>query len=202
MSNNTFLCGSDYKIIYPAFSQKIKYSEIYNSDEQTYLESAGCIPLLWILLFKSEDFVTETFITEEGNVTVSAPVVEREIAISRIRKDEEFVKSLFNDNGNLSYYIDLFVNHLESNPKFKYISLELQEIEWLYEEGYILELLKTTLNQLNNHDIKGKEGLIELTTVLIDREFRKLTDEGNEIQDFWNFFRIMGDGFIRETEWS
>jgi hypothetical protein len=100
------------------------------------------------------------------------------------------------------YYIDLFVSHLESNPTFKYISLELQEIELLYEESYILELLKNTLNQLNDHDIEGKEGLIELSTVLIDRKFRKLTDESNEIQDFWNFFRIMGDGFIRETEWS
>lgn len=199
MSNRCYLVGTDAPTIYPSFVNKP-----FEPEKDTYLASAGCVPLAWLLLFRPGDLVTAAFEPEGEKIEVTAPIVRKEKAIANLSEARAWVDPLFVANGGLGYHLDLFVEHLAGSDH-QHLTMEIEEIEALHDDGEVLGHLRACLTALEARDPRVKEELVWLSTVLVERRFVTLEDaqEGRaEKEDQWNFFRLLGEGWEREAAWD
>jgi hypothetical protein len=200
MSNRCYLVGTDERAIYPSFV----FAKTFRPENDTYLASAGCIPLAWLLLFSQDDLVTKTLTPEGGAVTVTAPIAEREPALARLAARGPWVSGLFEANGGLAHHFELFTDHVRGGDHH-FLTIELEEISGLHPEGEVEARLRRCLAALDARDVAVKDELVWLSTVMIERRFVTLEDAHAgraERQDQWNYFRIMGEGWSRPAQWD
>ena len=199
MSNRCYLVGTNAPTIYPSFVNKP-----FEPEKDTYLASAGCIPLAWLLMFRPSDLVTATFEPEGEKIEVTAPIVRKAQAVDNLAAARSWVDPLFAANGGLGYHLDLFVEHLAGSDH-QHITMEIEEIQALHRDGEVLDHLRACLAALEARDPSVKDELLWLSTVLAERRFVTLADaeEGRaEQEDRWNFFRLLGEGWGREAAWD
>jgi hypothetical protein len=168
------------------------------------LASAGCIPLLWLPLFSETDLVAATFHDRKGSIEALAPLAEREAAISCLKSRGAMLNRWFAGSGGLTHHLELFLRYLEQQPG-KYATLQVDEIQCLYPEGQFNELLQGCLRSLDAADPEAREYLVELSTVMPERRFITLADANAgacEPEDRWNFFRILGEGYLQAPPWA
>jgi hypothetical protein len=140
MANRSYLAVSNIDTIYPSFVQKD-----YNPSNQLIATDIESLPLLWLALFREGDLQTKVFNTEDGDVSAFAPVCSKEKAIQQLRQAIPHLVKIFPNLGPLEDYCALFCSAIESLP-YQYVTIELQEISWLYsEEQHFTELLKMAL---------------------------------------------------------
>lgn len=155
-------------------------------------------------MFTDDDLVTKEFTAEGQTFTETAPIVSRTAGVERLLSQRAFLNDLFRDNGSLDHHIDMFSEYIKSVDG-EYATIELQEISWLYEDGEFQPLLRGCLKDLADQSSKAKDAHITLSTVIDGRRFLTLQDaeDGNyEEEDMWNYFRIMGEPYIREVPWA
>jgi hypothetical protein len=195
MANRGYLAGTNERIIYPSFGDG------YDAEVDTYLTTAGCIPLAWLLLFRTVDLETSEFTLEDGStLTATAPVTSRTAAIHTLTSRTAWVSELFKANGGLSHHLGLFRQHLDSGPH-DFLTIEMDEIEWLHEEDEVQRQLGACLDALDRRLPSVKESLVWLSTILVDRQFRT-PDDASADEDRWNYYRILGGGFLRPAPWD
>jgi hypothetical protein len=191
------LAGATERTIYPSFV----HATTYDPKVDTYLASAGCIPLAWLLLFRRGDLETRTFtLADRTTVTVTAPVTARGAAIENLASRSVWVSELFAANGGLSHHLGLFREQLDAGTH-GYFTVEMQEIEVLHEEGEVQRQLDACLDALDRRSASAKEGLVWLSTLLARPRFLTL-DDASEHEDLCNFYRILGEGWLRRAMWD
>jgi len=201
MSNRCYLVGSRERLIYPSFV----YAQTFKPKEDTYLASSGCIPLAWLLLFRTQDFLTRTFEPPQGvAVTVTAPAVSRGEALERFAARRAWVSELFAANGGLDFHLGVFLEHLEKGDH-DFLTMEIEEIEGLHAEGEVQRRLTACLDALDARNPAAKGELVELSTVMADRHFFSPAEAeagGATKEDMWNFYRILGESWGRRADWD
>jgi len=226
MNNSSFLSCTDHDRIYPGLGDL----EFDVARDQA-LRSSGCIPLLWLALYSENDLRTATLrvppsdtptilLSEQPNgqvssaeldfppgesstTTATAPLVERELGLVRLKAREAFFEDLFADNGGLANHFLLFREHLARYGK-RYLALDCQEVSWLYAEKGFEELLLAALSGLDRLDPACKIPLVTLSTVL-DRPFVPaaiLDPDSHEPEDRFNLFRLLGENVSTGTPWD
>ncbi len=197
MSNRCYLAGATERTIYPSFV----HAETFDPKVDTYLASAGCVPLAWLLLFRSIDLDTQTFTLADGDtLTVTAPVAARSAAIEILAARSGWVSELFAANGGLSHHLGLFRQELEAGTH-GYLTIEMEEIEVLHKSGEVQRQLRACLDALDGRSSSATESLVWLSTVLAERPFHTL-DQASAKEDVWNFCRILGEGWLRRAVWE
>lgn len=199
MANRCYLSCSDHDGIYPSFSLPD-----FNTEVQWVVHGAGCLPLIWLPMFTDGDLVSKEFSAEGQTFTETAPVVSRMLGVERLLSLRGFLNKLFRENGGLDHHIDVFAEFIKSMDG-EYVTIELQEISWLYQAGEFQPLLRRCLTNMAAQSTEAKDALITLSTVIDGRRFLTLeeTEDGNyEDEDMWNYFRIMGEPYIRNVPWS
>ena len=204
MPNRCYLSSSEHCGVYPSFS-----APDFDVKNQWIVCGAGCLPLVWIPMFSTSDLVTETFTKDGKTFDETAPLVERTTGIERLLSRRDLLNAIFKKNGGLDHHIDTFTDHLKS-LKSSYVTVELQEIAWLYNDGEFQELLRNCLAGLESRNTKVGKKLVQLSTVMLGnivrrRQFITLSDAEKgayEQEDMWNYFRIMGESYIRDVPWG
>ena len=195
MANRAYLAVSDVRRIYPAFQ-----NPTFSTKENWVLCSAGCVPLLWLALFEEIDLVTETFRSDQGPVVATAPLATRGQAVARLAQRRSLLNSLFEEEGGLDHHLGLFSSYL-SSLRGAYVTMEVEEIACLHPDGEFDALLRNCLIGLSTGIPLVKDALVTLSTVIPDRRFITLEDARKgvyEQEDMWNYFRIMGEHYLRE----
>lgn len=137
MSNLAYLAASDKDTIYPSFAQKD-----YDPDEQLIASDVECLPLLWLALFREADLQHKDFKVDGEAVSAFAPICEKQQALVQLEQAIPYLEKIFPDLGPLRKYGEMFRSAIEPLP-YRYISLELEEIDGLYPEEHRFKELLT-----------------------------------------------------------
>lgn len=199
MSNRSYLTTTNTGKIYPGFQ-----NPAFNSEQDWILISGGCIPLLWLALFSDSDLTTREFVLQGKPYSATAPITERLLAINRLNERGVFLNQLFGASGSLEHHLSLFGDYLASCSG-KFLTLECEEIACEYSAGQFDMWLRQCLLGLRLLDPGVRENLIRLSTVMSDRRFltlAELTSRKAPKEDWWNYYRIMGDAYLRPVPWG
>jgi hypothetical protein len=201
MSNRCYLSCSNSNEIYPSFSDPQ-----FDADKSWIVHGVGCLPLIWLPLFTESDLTAKEFSVDGKTFTETAPIIERHIALERLESRRNFLNEIFFDNGGLNFHIDIFKKHLESFDG-RFITAEVQEIGWLFQDGVFLNTLRQCFSCLDNKSPVAKEKLIELSTVMPERKFLTKSDfekvgYDTPMEDKWNYFRILGEAYLVPVPWE
>ena len=206
MANWAYLTCSEFERIYPSFE-----NPSYIPGDHTILQSAGCIPLLWWFMLAPEDLHTAEFTSQGQTFEETAPLVRTETAMERLHSRRDLINNWYRKNGGLESHFDLFVNRLARN-RGKFISVEWQEIVWMNPRELFFEGVRETLSLLESRDLGAKKGLklfsdvVETQSFFRSRRFLTLKEvkalRGPPQDDYWNFYRIMGEVRLGTTPWG
>ena len=159
-------------------------------------------------MFKAEDLIEAKFesnIQETGDlVEVKAPLALKNKVLDTMQENRNFFNNLFEKNGGLEHHFDLFQNYLREFSG-NYVTIEMDEISWLYPKEYFYQQYKDCLNSIERRSSKCFNFIVEASTVIIDRRFVRLEEARNDYiqqEDIWNYFRIMGDRYLKNVPWS
>lgn len=201
MSNRAYLTLSPFERIYPSAG-----GFTFSAKDHTALASAGCVPLLWLAAFSESDLHTHTFAPDKNRpkpLTVEAPLCRTEDALARLEDRSAWLAALYADRGDLEHHLGLLLTHLRSYEG-AWMSIELEEIAALHQvpTAFYAEL-RACLGLLEQRAPETRERLAALATVMLDTRIISLDDAPNATrEEQWNFFRVLGEGWARETPWD
>src|SRR5436190_1365820 len=121
MSNTAYLCCSDFAGIYPSAQAKK-----YKSEKHTVACAVERVPLLWLALFRKNNLKTETIETDDGSITVTAPVATLDQVLKQMSAAIERLDAVFPKNGSLATHATLLEKALRKAGG-KYVTIELDE---------------------------------------------------------------------------
>ncbi|HSY17178.1 MAG TPA: hypothetical protein VK815_02545 [Candidatus Acidoferrales bacterium] len=199
MANRAYLTRCDSDQIYPSFQ-----NPAFKPGEHTLLASAGCVPLLWWFLFAPEDIALKQFTVRGQTFEEAAPVAPAEVALERFHARLPLLEEWYAANGGLAHHHELLASWISSHGG-GCISIEWQEIACLHAENVFRSAAEEALWFIADNDIGAKKPLTQLSTIFETRRFLtrpELDAENVEQEDWWNFFRIMGESHIAETPWG
>jgi hypothetical protein len=199
MANWAYLTVTDEPRIYPGFQ-----NPLFDDAKSWILASAGCVPLLWLALFAESDLVQHEFSDRRGAILAFAPVAPRLMAVARLRVRAGFLNALFAANGGVAHHLDLFSDYVAKQDG-RYITIQVDEIECLYEAGVFNQLLRAALRGLDASDPGAGNTLVQLSTIILERRFVTLAEANAgayDPQDMSNYFRITGEGYVQTPPWE
>lgn len=125
MGNNAYLCTSNQPDVYPTRTEPG-----YDPSQQTVACDVDAIPLLWLMLFRASDQRDQPVTTEEGRVTLRAPVAPTEVALARLTPSMAALALAFPEMPSLKEQAELLRQAVESTQR-QFVSLELLEVEYM-----------------------------------------------------------------------
>lgn len=137
MANRAYLATSDVETIYPAAAQ-----EDYDAEQQLICSSVGCIPLLWLALFREGDLKRKTFEIDGEKIPAFAPITLRDQAVVRLNETIPYLEKILPWLGNLGDHAAMMRKAIAAVPH-RFISIELEEIAGLYPPEHQFEKLFT-----------------------------------------------------------
>ncbi|MFG2919669.1 hypothetical protein ACGF0D_43230 [Kitasatospora sp. NPDC048298] len=214
MANYSYLCSADVASLYPS-------SQVAGFDSQSGVlaHDVSCVPLLWLALFRPADLVTGVFTVdeededeEEAELEATAPLVAKDRALAQLDAALPVLNRLFAAEGTLDGHAALLRQAVEKAPD-AYLTIELDEIEALWEEGTFQPALRAALACFDGVSDGGtgmaadRARLIELSQLRPGRPFppARLLIDGSETRsddDCWNFVRLLGAAFMAEVPWE
>ncbi|MEV6521584.1 hypothetical protein AB0M43_06590 [Longispora sp. NPDC051575] len=203
MANSSYLCAMDEASLYPS-------STVEGFDPATGVVAFDryCVPLLWLALFRPADLRTETFTFEDGEaVQATAPLVPKDRALAQLDAALPALGRLFAAEGPLDAHAALLRQAVEKAPG-GYLTVELDEIEAMWEEGTFGPALHAALASLDGETDPpaDRARLVELAQLRPDGPFppARLIIDGLEAGDagYWNFTRLLGTGFQADVPWE
>ncbi|MGE0550261.1 MAG: hypothetical protein AB7O24_18990 [Kofleriaceae bacterium] len=198
MANRCFLVGAIDQTIYRRNEQ----------DDHVYLAGAYSIPLAWLLLFRKSDLVTRTLEEGEssiehsgdGPMTATAPLAPRGEALALLARRSAWISELFAVNQGLVHHLGLFQQYLAAGSH-PYLTMELEEIEILHEEGDLQARLCRCLEALDARSESAKDDLVWLSAVMLQHGFPPITETATD-DELANVSRLVGHGWVRPTPWD
>jgi hypothetical protein len=199
MANRSYLTRCDSDQIYPSFQ-----NPTFSPKEHTLLASTGCVPLLWWFMFAPEDLRVNQFSVRGQTFNETAPVVAADVALARFLARRDTMNKWYGEQGGLDHHQELFYSWISSHSGC-FISIEWQEIAHLHAENIFRSAAEEALWFIAENDSGAKKPLALLSTVIAQRRFfsrLELDSENAEQQDWWNYFRIMGDSHLTDVPWA
>lgn len=135
MPNRAYLSTSDVETIYPSAAD-----EDMNAEQQLICTSVGCIPLLWLALFREGDLIRKTFEIDGGKIAAFAPITSRVQALVRLNEAVPYLEKVLPWLGNLQEHAAMLQKAIAVVP-YTFISIELEEIAGLYPPEHRFEEL-------------------------------------------------------------
>lgn len=228
MPNSSYLCATGRPSLYPSTTDKD-----FAPPTDVVAYDVRCVPLLWLAMFRPADLVTQTIVIEpdpdavhykfgpdgdfveiatpEGEdeiVTATAPLAPKDRALAQLDAAVPVLNRLFAAEGPLDGHAAMLRRAIAAAPG-AYLTIELDEIEGMWEPGTFQPALHAALASLDGETDPeaGRAHLIELAQLRPGRPFppaRLLLDEHGEVEDddYWNFVRLLGANFNAEVPWE
>jgi hypothetical protein len=166
------------------------------------------IPLLWLPLFRPEDFVVEHITVESGTTFRDpAPVVEVPVAIARLRKAVPRLNKVFQKQGKLNRHAALMQEALASTRR-PFVCLEAEALAWAGDARDFYKRLRRALAYFDAEDTRqGRTHLLYLTPTVgePDLPFPRKGFEQNkdpEIEDMEMVRFLFGEKWERPVPWE
>ncbi|MEV3936598.1 hypothetical protein AB0K52_11545 [Glycomyces sp. NPDC049804] len=228
MPNSSYLCTTDAESLYPS-------TTVADFEPSTHVVAcdARCVPLLWLAMFRAADIRTQTIVIEadpdevsfefdvatgdfveiEGEdeedevVEAVAPLVAKERALAQLDAAVPVLNRLFEAEGPLDDHAAMLRQAVAAAPG-RFITIELDEIDALWEEGTFQPALRTALSAMDASADRAAEraDLVEIAQLRAGRAFppaRFLLDGRDAADDdFWNFVRLLGTAFSAAVPWE
>lgn len=202
MSHYTFLAMTDQPVLYPS------YDPDYDQYEQVLSCDCDCIPVLWIGLFRIQNWFEAKFqYSAEHTKYLRAPLVACEVAVKQLREAVPYLNQLLATEGPLDDYAELLAEEIDSLA-CDFITIEMEELlasrgaESLYADfqNMLLFLEQGILSE------QARQILLRLSWVIPDTRFPALDRlaEPEQLSDdeCWNLVRLLGDRFCRPVPWE
>lgn len=135
MSNRAYLASSDVESIYPSAVQ-----EDYDPAQQLICSSIGCVPLLWLTLFRESDLKRTNFEIHGEKIEAFAPIALRDQAIGRLNETVPYLGKILPWLGSLRDHAAMLRKAIAAVPN-RFISIEIEEIAGLYPPEHRFEEL-------------------------------------------------------------
>jgi hypothetical protein len=227
MPNSSYLCTTDAESLYPS-------TTVADFEPSTHVVAcdARCVPLLWLALFRAADIRTQTIVIEadpdavfyefdeatgdfvetdeedeDEVVEAVAPLVAKERALAQLDAAVPALNRLFEAEGPLDGHAAMLRQAVAAAPG-KFITIELDEIDGLWEEGTFQPALRAALSDMDASadPVAERANLVEIAQLRAGRAFppaRFLLDGRDAADDdLWNFVRLLGTAFSAEVPWE
>jgi hypothetical protein len=207
MPNTSYLCVTGHDGLYPSATLPD-----YDPALHTLACDVGCVPLLWLALFRPGDLRTETFAADPddgeddpGTVVATAPVAAKQTALARLDTAVPVLERLF--DGPLGEHATLLRHGVEAMPG-TYVTIELDEIDALYTDDEDFSgLLRQALAglEVSTDPAADRARLERLSRLRPGRPIppARLVLDGLEApDDWWNYCRLLGTGLYRPVPWE
>lgn len=228
MPNSSYLCTTDAESLYPS-------TTVVDFEPSTHVVAcdARCVPLLWLAMFRAADIRTQTIVIEadpdavcvefdeatgdfvevEGGdeedevVEAVAPLVAKERALAQLDAAVPVLNRLFEAEGALDDHAAMLRRAVAAAPG-KFITIELDEIDALWEEGTFQPALRAALSGMEGVRDPAAEraNLVEIAQLRVGRAFppARFLFGGSEAadDDVWNFVRLLGTAFSADVPWE
>ncbi|MDN3241563.1 hypothetical protein [Glycomyces tritici] len=227
MPNSSYLCTADRDSLYPSTTVAG-----FAPDTGVVAYDARCVPLLWLALFRPADIRTQTIVIEadpdayvaewdpktgdfvevpggkEGDVVEAvAPLVAKDRALTQLDAALPALNRLFAAEGPLDDHAAMLRQAVATAPG-RFITIELDEIEGLWEEGTFQPAVRralTGMEEVRDPDAERAD-LIEIAQLRAGRPFpaaRMLLGEHEPVDDdYWNLSRLLGTCFSAAVPWE
>ncbi|SDD16416.1 hypothetical protein [Glycomyces harbinensis] len=229
MPNSSYLCATDLRSLYPSTTDKG-----FDPSKGVVAFDVRCVPLLWLAMFRPADLLTQTITVEadpdatyytfgpdgdfveietppeeaeDQNVEATALLAPRDRALAQLDAAVPVLGRLFAAEGPLEEHAAMLRRAVAASPG-AYLTVELDEIEGLWEPGTFQPALRAALESLDGEGDPeaGRVHLIELAQLRPGRPFppaRLLLDDGESADDdIWNLVRLLGASFSAPVPWE
>lgn len=228
MSNSSYLCATDLRSLYPSTTDRD-----FDPSKGVVAYDVRCVPLLWLAMFRPGDLVTQTIVIEpdpsavlfefdeavgdfveaepspedeeDEIVEATAPLVAKDRALARLEAAVPVLGRLFAAEGPLDEHAAMLRRAVAAAPG-AYLTIELDEIEGLWEPGTFQPALRAALASLDGGTDADRADLVEIAQLREGRAFppaRLLFGDGDvEDDDLWNLARLLGVSFSAEVPWE
>ena len=195
MSNKAYLHLSDSPRPLPG-----RTDANVKDNESVVLCCDVCVPLLWLAMFRPEDMRQDSIAGSEGPFEFQAPLVERELALSRLEGAGERFNAILGTDWNFKPLETALKDYLLHRPG-RHLSLDVLELD-------ACEALAAAVSIYAQAGGEGaREALVELTTVMPERPAlldptRPEAMDAAEPEDFFNLMRCIGYGWYEDVPWA
>jgi len=222
MSNRTYLCTANELRIYPCSSEPG-----YDSEKHTVATDVWAVPLLWLMLFRESDICEQQIPKHGGGTTpLSAPIVESEVALSRLPSSLAAFASAFPEQRSLEPHAEMLASAV-SSTKRPFVTIELVELEYGISPEQFWPLFRHCLRGFDDPSCwipdQGRTGILRsifrrqkrlswqdslsgITTLRLGVVFPAadmLHPRGHySDDDLWNISRLFGEALYRAVPWE
>ncbi|RRR98584.1 hypothetical protein [Glycomyces terrestris] len=232
MPNSSYLCATGLRTLYPSTTDAG-----FAPATGVVAYDVRCVPLLWLALFRPADLVTQTIVVEddpdevfyefgpdgdlvevepgeddddedddEDVVEATAPLAPKDRALAQLDAAVPVLNRIFAAEGPLDGHAAMLRAAVAAAPGV-YVTVELDEIEGLWEPGTFQPALREALACLDGGAAAGRAHLAAISQLREGRPFppaRMLLDGGDgfEDDDHWNFVRLLGANFSAAVPWE
>ncbi|THV23506.1 hypothetical protein [Glycomyces paridis] len=228
MPNSSYLCSTGLRTLYPSTTDAA-----FDAATGVVAFDVRAVPLLWLAMFRPGDIAEQSITVETDasavvaefdfargefvevvpdpeagaseTVEAAAPLAEKGAALAGLDAAVPVLNRLFAAEGALDEHAALLRRAVERSPG-AYLTIELDEIEALWEPGTFAPALREALACLDGEAGPGRERLLELTGLRTGRPFppaRLLLDGIDaEDDDHWNLVRLLGASFGADVPWE
>lgn len=202
MSHYSFLAMTDQAVLYPS------YDPDYDQYEQVLSCDCDCIPILWLGLFRIENWYEAKFqYGPEHTKRLRAPLVPSGTAVEQLQRSVPYLNRLLEPEGPIDDYVEMFAEEIDSLA-WEYITIEMEELLAARGEDALYTDFQTMLLLLGEEQVseQARQTLLRLSLVLPGIRFPALNllSEPEELTDdeCWNVVRLFGDRFFRPVPWE
>lgn len=142
MANCSYLVVSDCPRIHPSFD-----NPNFNPGSDTIATCADGVPLMWLELFRPEDLSEAEFTPDGETVAAFAPLTTVDRARAQVVAGAQRLGELFEHPAVFSDYGAWMLENLQGGTGSN-ITIELEEIACLHEEGTFRSVLERVLRYL------------------------------------------------------
>lgn len=228
MPNSSYLCTADRETLYPSTTV-----EGFAAATDVVAYDVRCVPLLWLALFRPADLRTQTIVIEadpdavyaefdeatgefvevedheeeDEVVEAVAPLVGKDRALAQLDAALPVLNRLFEPEGPLDDHAAMLRHAVAAAPG-RFITIELDEIEGLWEEGTFQPAVRAALACFDGSTDAESEraNLIEIAQLRAGRPFPParllLADHEPVDDDYWNLSRLFGASFSAPVPWE
>jgi hypothetical protein len=203
MANRSYLCVSDVETLYPNIGDPN-----YDSTVQTVACDVYCVPLLWLALFRPADMLSQVFEVDGEQVTGTAPLAPKAIALGQLARAIPTLNRLFAAEGPLDEYADLLRTAVADAPG-QFVTIEMEEIAdlWTPSPQAFYRQFSLALGRFESSRSRAadRKRLVCISKLRPGIPFppARCFLEGIEVSsdDCWNHCRLIGASWYRPVPW-
>jgi hypothetical protein len=202
MPNTAYLVCGLAERIYPS-----EQEGDYEPEQQTVASCPLAIPMLWLACFRPEDWKVATLKTEEGEIQVSAPSVERRLVQDRLKESVPRLESLFPGSGSFKSHAKAFRDTIASvHHAYRYLTIEWDEVSGMSDPAEFDRSASQILKFMAGEEVpEARDLLVAISCFDPDRKMPSVSAIAKQpdlpIEDWNNLYALAGCDYFREVLW-